>query len=143
MAEFENKNLPLVYHRLGQRGHNLGIVNLDVRAHPENAAQRAIFTSVANFSTNRQETELELRFGGQLLEVKSLALAPRETQPQVFVAAQEKDGIFSVRLTAQDDLAADNEAAKVSLLPQPVKVLLVTAGNRFLKRRFELPPPWT
>ncbi|MBI4324477.1 MAG: VWA domain-containing protein, partial [Chloroflexi bacterium] len=134
LTEFENKNLPLVYHRLGQRSHNLGIVNLDVRAHPENPARRAIFISVANFSTNRQNTELELRFDGQLLEVKPLTLGPRETQPQVFVGAQEKDGIFSVRLTAQDDLAADNEAAKVSLLPQPVKVLLVTAGNRFLEK---------
>jgi hypothetical protein len=37
-------------------------------------------------------------------------------------------------LTAKDDLAADNQASIVSLLPKPVKVLLVTRGNRFLEK---------
>ena len=47
---------------------------------------------------------------------------------------QERDGIFTVRIDAKDDLAADNQASIVSLLPQPVKVLLVSRGNRFLEK---------
>src|SRR6185436_4968162 len=60
-----NKNLPLVYHRIGQGGKNLGVLSLDVRANPENPRERAVFTSVGNFSTNAQEAELELLFDGQ------------------------------------------------------------------------------
>src|SRR5207249_8001009 len=48
LNEFENKALPLVYHRIGKGANNLGITALDVRANPENPRQRAIYASVAN-----------------------------------------------------------------------------------------------
>src|SRR6185436_5367875 len=136
LNEFENKGLPLIYHQSGVRGANLGIVNLEVRQHPENPAQRAVFTTVANTSSNQMETQVELRFGDTLLEVKQLTLTPKQSAPIVFVANQETDVIFSVKLTAKDDLAADNQASVVSLLPRPVKVLLVSRGNRLLEKAF-------
>lgn len=134
LSEFENRALPLVYHRIGQRGQNAGLITLDVRSHPENPTQRALFASVANCSTNTLQTELELRFEDQLLETRPVTLPPRQTSPQVFLVAQPRDGVFHLRLTAPDDLAVDNHASIVSLLPQPVKVLLVSRGNRFLEK---------
>jgi hypothetical protein len=68
------------------------------------------------------------------LETRSITLGTNETSPQVFLATQPQDGVFTVRLTAKDDLAADNQASVVSLLPQPLKVLLVSRGNRFLEK---------
>ena len=134
LSEFENKGLRLVFHGVGQRGNNAGVISLDVRANPEDATKRAIFTSVANYSTNVVRTELELRFNDQLLETRPLTLEPRQPSPQVFIASQTRDGVFTVRLTAKDDLAVDNQASIVSLLPQPVKVLLISRGNRFLEK---------
>jgi hypothetical protein len=134
LSEFENKALPLVYHRVGRSSNNLGITTLDVRANPENARQRAIYVSVANVSSNAVQTDLELLLDDRLLETKPLNINPGETSPQVFLAAQSRDGIFTVRLTGTDDLAADNQASIVSLLPKPVKVLLVTRGNRLLEK---------
>src|SRR6202034_3623516 len=46
---FDNKALPVIYHRVGNRANNLGITALDVRANPEDATKRAIYVSVANF----------------------------------------------------------------------------------------------
>jgi hypothetical protein len=69
-----------------------------------------------------------------LLEARPITLPPGETSPQAFIASQNRDGIFTVRLTAKDDLAADNQASIVSLLPKPVKVLLVSKGNRLLEK---------
>src|SRR6185503_7415332 len=134
LSDFENKGLPLTYHRVGNRAHNLGIISLDVRPNPEDPAQRAVFTSVANSSPDERKTEIELRFDDQLLETKSLTIPPTNTTPVVFLAAQPRDGVFSVRIAATDDLAADNQAAIVSLLPQPVKILLVSRGNKFLEK---------
>lgn len=134
LSEFEHKGLNLVFHRVGVRGDNLGITSLDLRANPENRAERAIYTSVANFSTNAHQTELHLVFDDQIVEVRPLSLKPGEISPQVFVAPQSRDGIFTVRLNGKDDLAADNQASIVSLLPKPVKVLLVSRGNRFLEK---------
>lgn len=140
LEEFENKGLPLIYHKIGERGSNLGIVNLEVRQHPEDPTQRAIFTTVANTSSNAFETQVELRFGDTLLEVKPLIIAPKQSAPLVFVARQEMDGVFNVKLNAKDDLAADNSASVVSLLPRPVKVLLVTGGNKFLEKALKAAP---
>lgn len=140
MEDFENSGLPLIYHCIGQRGNNIGITTLDVRANPENPAQRAVFANVVNFSSNSQPTQVEFRLDGQLLETKSLTLSPKESSPQVFIASQEKDGIISVQLTSKDDLAADNQASIMSVLPQPVKVLLVTTGNPLLTKALRVAP---
>src|SRR5258706_5469756 len=134
LNEFENKALPLVYHRVGKGSNNLGLTALDVRANPEKAGQRAIYVSVANFSTNSQATELELLLDDHLIETRPITIPTAETSPQVFLATQSRDGVFTVRLTTKDDLAADNQASIVSLLPKPVKVLLVSRGNRLLEK---------
>ena len=134
LSEVANQGLRLVYHRVGQRANNLGIVTLDVRPNPEDPGRRAVFTSVANYSPEEQKSEIELRFDDQLLETKSLTIPPTNTTPVVFLATQPRDGVFNVRITVQDDLAADNQASIVSLLPQPVRVLLVSRGNKFLEK---------
>ena len=134
LSEFAGKQLNVIYHKVGKRCNNLGITTLDLRENPENRAERAIYTSVANFSTNEEQTDLELLFDNQRVDSRSLVLKPGETSPQVFIAAQETNGVFTVRIDAQDDLAADNQASIVSLLPAPVKVKLVSRGNRFLEK---------
>jgi hypothetical protein len=134
LTEFENKNLPLVYHRIGTRGNNLGITSLDARANPDNPAQRAIFTSIVNPTTNDLPADVELRFGDEIVETKSVTVSATNTLPLAFVANQARDGIFTVKLSGADDLAADNQASIVSVLPRPVKVLLVTRGNRLLEK---------
>ncbi len=134
LDELGNKNLPLIYHRIGTGGNNLGLVRIDARANPENALERAVFANVSNFSTNEWRTDVELLFDDRVLETRPLTLAPTNTQLLIFTAPQTNNGVFTVRLTTQDDLAADNQASIVSLVPRPVKVLLVTKGNRFLEK---------
>ena len=134
LSEFENKGLHVIYHKLGHRSENLGITTLDIRENPENHQERAIYTSVANFATNTRQTVLELLFDKDVIDTRPLSIQPGETSPQVFTVHQERDGIFTVRIDAKDDLAADNEASIVSLMPQPVKILLVSRGNRFLEK---------
>ncbi len=140
LSEFENKGLNVIYHRVGKSSENLGITTLDIRESPENRQERAIYTSVANYSSKEQQTDLELLFDNQVVNARSLTIPPGETSPQVFVASQLRDGIFTVRINAKDDLAADNQASMVSLLPQPVKVLLVSKGNRFLEKALKSLP---
>jgi hypothetical protein len=136
LNDFESKDrpLPLIYHRVGKGSNNLGITGLDARANPEDARQRAVYANIGNFSTNSLETEVELLLDDRLLERRPLTIPAGEAAPQVFLATQSRDGVFTVRLTAKDDLAVDNQASIVSLLPKPVKVLLVTRGNRFLEK---------
>jgi Ca-activated chloride channel family protein len=140
LEEFGNKALPLVYHEVGTRGVNVGIVNLDVRSNPDNPVQRAVFATIQNASTNEQQVQAELVFEDKVLDVKTISLKPKETSPQVFIASQPHDGVFTVRIDSKDDLSVDNSASIVSLLPQPLKVLLVSAGNRFLEKALKAVP---
>jgi hypothetical protein len=140
LAEFENKALPLVYHRVGTRSENAGITALDVRANPENPKQRAVYANVANFSSNRVERTIEFLFEGRLLETRPLSIAGGETAPQVFRAEQSRDGVFEVRLGGTDDLPVDDRALATSLLPRPANVLLVTGGNRLLEKALRAIP---
>jgi hypothetical protein len=140
LEEFENKGLPIVYHQVGKEADNAGIVALEVRANPENPAQRAIYTAVANAGSNSITAELELLFEGQPRDARALTLGPGQKQPEVFVAGQDRDGVFTVRLKVKDDLEVDNEASVVSILPKPARVLLVTRGNRFLEKALKAVP---
>ncbi len=140
LNEFENKALPLVYHRVGNSANNIGITALDVRSNPEDGTQRAIYASIGNFSTNSQQSDLELRLDDRLVETRAITIPAGETSPQVFLAKQSRDGVFTLQLTAKDDLAVDNHASIVSLLPKPVKILLVSKGNRLLERALRAVP---
>ena len=135
LADFENKNLPLIYHRVGSASANLGVVSLDVRANPDEASQRAIFASVANSGSEEKGVDVELRFGEGLVEVRRLVVPPTNTASLVFVTSQTTNGVFTVRLNATGEpLSADDQASIYSALPQPVNVWLVTRGNRFLEK---------
>lgn len=140
LAGFENKGLPVTFHMVGNRHVNVGIVNLDVKSNPDNPAQRAVFATILNASTNEQQFRAELVFEDQVVGVKALALKPKESSPQVFLVDQARDGIFTLRLEMEDDLLVDNSASVVSLLPRPTKVLLVTPGNRFLEKALKAIP---
>lgn len=140
LADFQNKDLPVVFHAAGTRHANVGIVNLDVRPNPNDPVQRAVFATILNASTNQQQVQAELVFEGQVVGVKAIALKPQESSPQVFVAEQPRDGVFTLRLDVKDDLGVDNSASIVSVLPQPTKVLLVTPGNRFLEKALRAIP---
>jgi Ca-activated chloride channel family protein len=140
LSEFENKALPLVYHKVGSKGDNIGITALDARPNPENARQRAIYASIANFSSNSISTDVELVNDEQLVETRPITVGPGETSPQVFLAEQNRDAIFTVRLTAKDALSVDNQASIVSLLPKPIRVFLISRGNRLLEKALRAAP---
>jgi len=137
---FENKPIPLVYHRIGVSSDNAGITAMDVRANPDNPAQRAIFANIANTSSNAINARLELTFNGGPVDVKAVTLPPRESSPQVFVVDQRESGFFTLKLVVEDALAVDNEASVISVLPQPVKMLLASGGNRFLEKALRAVP---
>jgi Ca-activated chloride channel family protein len=138
LDEFQNHNLPLVYHRVGVRRNNVALTSLEVRPNPDNPKQRAVFVGVANLTAVLVETTVELEFEGQVIDTRPVTVASGESSSLVFVVSQERDGVFRARHTAADDLPADNQATVVSVLPPPVRVLLVTRGNRFLERALRL-----
>jgi Ca-activated chloride channel homolog len=134
LSEFENKGLHVIYHRIGQRA-TMSASRRWIFARIRRTTRSAPSTPASPISPpTRKSTVLELLFDNQVVDTRPLNIPAGETSPQVFHAVQERDGVFTVRIDAKDDLAADNQASIVSLLPQPAKVLLVSRGNRFMEK---------
>lgn len=134
LEELQNHDLPIEFHSIGNSRRNAGITTLDVRSNPENPNERAIYVGVSNRSLEPIETQLELRFQDRLVDTRPLSLEATNTAAEVFLVSQTEDGVFQLNIDVDDDLAVDNQASVVSLLPQTVKILLVTQGNRFLEK---------
>ena len=122
LDEFELQDLNLAYHRVGEGVDNLGIVSLEVRPHPEQAGQQAIFATLANASSNALASDVSLFFGGRL------------------VGNQGTNGVFRLQLKNNDLLAVDNTASVLSLTRRNTRALLVTKGNQFLERALRSVP---
>ena len=84
--------IDLVYHPLGTRGNNVGIVSMDIRPNPDDVSSRAIFTSIANYSNASKNLILELRFEDQLLEARAMTIEAGATSSVNFIAPQERAG---------------------------------------------------
>ena len=134
LGDVEQAELPLSFHQVGERGNNVGLVSMDVRPNPEEPSSRAIFSNIVNFSTNQFRLIAELRFEERMIESRAVTLEGGGTSSLAFIAQQNTNGVFSLQLDVEDDLAVDNRVDVVSLLPQPAKGLLYTSGNRFLEK---------
>ena len=137
---FELQDLNLAYHRIGEGGDNLGIVSLEVRPHPEEANQQAVFATIGNDSTNTMSSDVSLFFGEQLVGNRRVTVGPTNTASLVFVANQNTNGVFQLRLKNNDALAVDNVGSVLSLARRDVKALLVTQGNAFLEKALRSVP---
>jgi len=134
LGEFENRGLPLVYHKIGIGSNNLAISAIDSRPSPEDPDKRTVYVAVANFSGQETVGSLDLHFDGRLVETRPITIASGESASEVFTAHQNRDGIYTATLNVPDDLSVDNIASISSLLPKPVHVALITRGNRFLEK---------
>ncbi|MCS1411077.1 MAG: hypothetical protein M2R45_04273 [Verrucomicrobia subdivision 3 bacterium] len=134
LGEFEETDLNLRYHQIGESGNNVGLVSMDVRPNPDDPLTRAVFASVVNYSTNEFRFPAELRLDEQMIELRLVTVEGGGSLSLAFIARQTKDGVFSLSLGVDDDLAVDNEVQVISLLPEPADVLLYSGGNAFLER---------
>jgi len=134
LGDLDESDLDLQFHQIGSRGNNVGVVSMDVRPNPEDPTTRAVFSNLVNFSTNDFRFAAELTLDERMIESRSVSLEGGTSMSLAFIARQTTNGVFTLSLGLDDDLAVDNEVRVVSLLAQPAKTLLYTAGNSFLEK---------
>lgn len=145
--------------KLGSAAENVGIVNLDVRRSYEQPTELTVLARVRNFGAQPAKRDVSLLIDGRLRDVRSLGeLAPAGPADGIsrmatggmpaegsetvvpFDLILETGAHIEVRLSGKDALAADDRAFAVVMPPHPLKVLLVTPGNRFLRRLVGIMP---
>jgi len=123
---------------VGERGDNIGIVDLDLRQSLGRQTAGELFVGVRSFSNRARKTTLRLLLDGRLTDAKEVALEPQASRSAVFRNLTASSGTVEVRLDGDDDLAVDNVARGVLDLKRDTDILLVTEGNYFLERLLAL-----
>ncbi|MBI5154650.1 VWA domain-containing protein, partial [Candidatus Poribacteria bacterium] len=128
------------YVRVGESMNNLGISSLDVRESFADTFEYQIFASVTNAGAEEKEALVQLEANGEVIDIKSTKVPPAGTAGVVFTTAEPIDAVAEVKIEGEDDFALDNLARVQIAPPSDIAVLLVTNGNDFLERVFQVDP---
>lgn len=137
-AEADGRRFPITPLLVGETdAPNAAILNFAVVRRSTAPGLQALI-KVASFDTAERRPTVELHRDGRLVDVQRVELAAGESRDLVFDVAAEENGLWEARLVAgaedaPDCLSADDRAWTVLRPPQPVRVAVVTAGNRYLQ----------
>lgn len=126
------------YLPVGQSDANLAISALAARALP--GAPPQLFAQVTNYGTRAAEVIFDLRVDGRLFSAQRYTVPAGESLPLVSAALPERFETLQAGLTrpaesgVPDYLALDDAAWAVAPRAGARRVLLLTAGNRFLEQ---------
>ncbi len=126
---------PVNYQLVGDGGINLGIERLATR---RSAGGVVALARIKNYSTEGMQAELELYADSNLIDVRSIELAPGESKSLYWREVPGGTRVLEGRLVVEDDFSLDNRAAAVLEPTTQLKGLLVTEGNIFLERALNL-----
>ncbi len=127
-------------HIIGERTSNVGIVQFQVRRSLVDPLGYEILAEVRNASDKPVECRFEVDLNNEPIDVVPLKLEAGGKWSQVFEKTSAEGGHLVATLTHDDALAADNIARAVLPRREIQPVLLVTSGNLFLQKVFEVNP---
>jgi VWA domain-containing protein/aerotolerance regulator-like protein len=125
---------------IGERTGNVGIVQFQVRRSLVDPLGYEILAEVRNASDQPVECRFEVELNDEPIDVVPLKLEAGGKWSQVFEKTSAEGGHLIAKLTHNDALAADNTARAVLPRREIQPVLLVTSGNLFLQKVFEVNP---
>ena len=131
---------PVRLHLIGTRSANVGITQFQVRRSLVDPLGYEILVEVTNASDDIAECRFEVELNDEPIDVVPLKLDAGGKWSQVFEKTSAAGGHLVARLTIDDALAADNQAFAVLPRREIQPVLLVTSGNLFLQKVFEVNP---
>ncbi|MBS0202106.1 MAG: BatA and WFA domain-containing protein [Planctomycetes bacterium] len=131
---------PVKLQIIGTRTANLGITQFQVRRSLVDPLGYEILAEVTNASDQAVECRLEVELNGEAIDVVPLKLDAAGKWSQVFEKTSASGGHLFARLNYEDTLVADNTASAVLPRREVQPVVLVTSGNLFLQKVFEVNP---
>jgi hypothetical protein len=128
---------------VGSVARNVGIVAFNVRRYLANKLSYEVLVEIENFGAAPEEVRLDLFAGDDPIDVKTLALAPRERQRLIYPdLGGGDDRALRAQLTATGGDALPLDDTAWALLPERKKqrVLVVTNDNLYLEAALLLDP---
>jgi hypothetical protein len=143
LAQLRDAGIGLRQIRVGRSARNLAIRAFAMRAYPWDAARSEAMLELENTDASAQTIELTLYEGAKPIDVRSLAL-PARSRARHFFGLGASGSRFTAKIVPAagppDDQRLDDVAYAVLAQPPPRRVLLVTAGQRYLESALALDP---
>lgn len=124
------------YVRVGKHGRNVAITGFATRRYPLDRSHQECMLRLESFSDVDEPVRLSVRSAGALLYEEELTLAPKSPVTRTLTDIVAPDRLLEAELVAQrgpDALASDDRAFAVLPPQRPLRVTLVSAGNRYLE----------
>ena len=131
---------PVKLRIIGARTANIGITQFQVRRSLVDPLGYEILAEVTNASDQPVECRFEVELNNEAIDVVPLKLDAGGKWSQVFEKTSAAGGRLVATLKHEDALAADNTASAVLPRREIQPVLLITSGNLFLQKVFEVNP---
>ncbi|HXG64113.1 MAG TPA: VWA domain-containing protein [Blastocatellia bacterium] len=124
--------------RVGNRADNAGIVALNSRP-ARGGSRQEVFAAIANFSDQARSIGVEFRVEGNLVDARNINVEANGRSSLIFDALPASGGLAELKLSKEDDLAADNVA--YTFLPDARRLrVAVLSDNPFLQQALAVNP---
>jgi hypothetical protein len=132
VKDFSLGNLDPIYEPIGtETAKNVAIAAFTTARHEVNTDLLQAFGRLENFGLEPVSVEVELLVNDELVDAQRIEnIEPGSSEGLAFPLEGVQSGVVKLKLGLKDDLAIDNTAWTTINPPQPMKVLLVTPGNR-------------
>jgi Ca-activated chloride channel family protein len=125
-----DNSIALRFVRVGRGSDNVGIVAMNTRSR-QAGARRELFASIANFGATPRDLGVELKLDGKLVDARTIAVTAGGRSSLIFDSLPAAGGMAELRLSGEDDLAADNLA--YAFVPDARRTRVgVVSDNQFL-----------
>ncbi len=126
-------NAKWAYLKVGSETDNVGITSFQVRPLPNAPRDFEILFEIANETDDEITVPYEVQVDGGLVDAAEVTLAANARDTRVVRQFSRVGGAVMVSLDHEDAFALDNTAYALLPEPDPIAVMLVTAGNLFLE----------
>jgi hypothetical protein len=131
VKDFSLGNLDPIYEPIGtETAQNVAIAAFTTARHEVNTDLLQAFGRLENFGLEPVDVDVELLIDDQLVDAQRIKVEPGSSEGLAFPLEGVQSGVVKLKVGLKDALAIDNTAWTTINPPQPMKVLLVTPGNR-------------
>jgi hypothetical protein len=131
VKDFSLGHLDPIYEPIGtETAKNVAIAAFTTARHDVNADMFQAFGRLENFGLEAMTVDVELLVDDQLVDAQRIKVDAGSSEGLAFPLEGVQSGVLKLKAGVDDDLAIDDVAWTTLNPPQPMKVLVVTPGNR-------------
>ena len=131
VKDFSLGHLEPIYEPIGtETAKNVAIAAFTTARHEVNADTFQAFGRLENFGLEAVSVDVELLVDDQLVDAQRVKVDPGGSEGLAFPLEGVQSGVLKLKAGVDDDLKIDDVAWTTLNPPQPMKVLIVTPGNR-------------